>query len=36
MSSGKFQKSCSLESSKPSILGPRPDVKMDSKFKLPL
>ena len=36
MSSRKFQKSSSLESSKPSILGPRPDVKMDSKFKLPL
>ena len=36
MSSRKFQKSFSLESSKPSILGPRPDVKMDSKFKLPL
>ncbi|KAL4607501.1 hypothetical protein ACB092_09G179000, partial [Castanea dentata] len=36
MSSRKFQKSSSFELSKPSILGPRPDVKMDSKFKLPL
>lgn len=36
VSSRKFQKSSSRESSKASILEPRPNVKMDSKFKLPL
>ena len=36
MSSKKIQKPFSLELSKPSILGPRPDIKLDSKFKEPL
>ena len=36
MSSKKSQRPSSLELFKPSILGPRPDVKLDSKFKLPL
>ena len=36
MSSKKFLKSSSLEVTKPSILGPRLDTKLDSKFKLPL
>ena len=36
MSSKKFLKSSSLEMTKPSVLGPRPDTKLDSKFKLPL
>ena len=36
MSSKKFLKSSSLELSKPSILRPRPDTKLDSKFKPPL
>ena len=36
LSSKKSQKVFSSESYKPSILGPRLDVKLDSKFKLPL
>ena len=36
LSSKKSQNVFSSESYKPSILGPRPDVKLDSKFKLPL
>ena len=36
MSSKKIQRPSSLEFSKPSILGPRPNIKLDSKFKLPL
>ncbi|KAL0008538.1 hypothetical protein SO802_010040 [Lithocarpus litseifolius] len=36
MCSKKSQKLSSSELYKPSILGPRPDVKLDSKFKLPL
>ena len=36
MSSKKIQKPSSMELSKPSILGPRADIKLDSKFKLPL
>ncbi|XP_075659120.1 uncharacterized protein LOC142628999 [Castanea sativa] len=36
MSRKKSQRPSSLELSKPSILGPKPDVKLGSKFKLPL
>ena len=36
MSSKKIQRPSSLELSKPSILGPRLDINLDSKFKLPL
>ena len=36
MSSKKSQNVFSSEAYKPSILGPRPNVKLDSKFKLPL
>ena len=36
MSSKKFLKSSSLEVTKPSVLGPRLDTRLDSKFKLPL
>ena len=36
MSSKKFLKSSSLEVTKPSVLVPRPDTRLDSKFKLPL
>ena len=36
MSSKKFLKSSSLEVTKASIPGPRPETRLDSKFKLPL
>ena len=36
MSSKKFLKSSSQEVTKPSILGLRPEIRLDSKFKLPL
>jgi len=36
ISSKKFLKSSPLEVTKPSILEPRPDTRLDSKFKLPL
>ena len=35
MSSKKFLKSSSQEVTKPSILGPIPNTRLDSKFKLP-